>query len=342
MVVDSVSGSTSSGATPEGRSKITSLRPNEAGIVQPAGFPGLPPGWLTEWETFAHDRESGPQLFGMIHHREPWNGHRALLVVHGLGEHGGRYMHLPHYLETEVDAVYCLDLRGHGRSEGIRGHVGRFDDFTDDVVLALHRLDERLRERFGRSEIHLLGHSLGGHIVLRSLLLHPDLPLASATVCAPLLGVKTKIPFQKKLAALALSRIWGSIQLSTGLDPSALSHDPEVAEAYKTDRLVHDKMTPRCYGENEAAMEDTLRRHTGIHHPLLVIVPLQDSIVDSSKSLRFFEALKLEDKALASYAGFYHEPMNETGKEQVFGTIRGWLAGHHRVFQGGFQGMPKP
>ena len=77
------------------------------------------------------------QLFQAIHHPKDWKSHpfahRALLIVHGLGEHGGRYLHAPHYLKDTVGAVYCIDQRGHGRSEGIRGHCDRFTQFTDDL-----------------------------------------------------------------------------------------------------------------------------------------------------------------------------------------------------------------
>jgi alpha-beta hydrolase superfamily lysophospholipase len=245
-----------------------------------------------------------------------------------MGEHGGRYFHVPHYLQDVVDAVYCLDLRGHGRSEGLRGHVERFDCLADDVAHAVRRFEEQLRKRFGRAELHLLGHSLGGHLVLRTLFLHPDLPLLSATASAPFLGIKAKVPAVKKLAAHALSRVWGSLQLSTGIDVSGLSRDKGVCDAYLEDRLVHDKMTPQFFTGMQAAFSDTLGREDGIRVPLQILVPLQDPIVDPEKSLAFFRGLKHRDKQLKTYPGFYHEPLNELGKEQVFADLADWIRAH--------------
>jgi alpha-beta hydrolase superfamily lysophospholipase len=298
--------------------------------VRPRNHPDLPSDWTSEWETF---RSSDPkvQLFSVTHHKEPWKAKRILVVLHGLGEHGGRYLHVPHYVQSAVDSVYCLDLCGHGRSEGLRGHVERFDVFAEDLALSVRRLDEQLKKRFGYSEIHLLGHSLGGHIGLRALFLFPDLPIHSATISAPFLGIRAKVPFAKKFAAVTLSKIWRTLQLNTELDVNALSHDNEVCEAYLADRLVHSKMTPRFFTELQNAMADTLKRDVGITHPLQFIVPLQDELVDTEKSLEFFKRLKHRDKRLKTYPVFKHEPMNEIGKEQAFEDIVSWIESHTPV-----------
>lgn len=249
-------------------------------------------------------------------------------MLHGFGEHGGRYQHVPHYAREAVDWVVVLDHRGHGRSEGVRGHLDRFDQLADDAALAVRRLDEKLRKRFGAAEIHLLGHSLGGHVVIRMLLAHPDLPLRSATASAPFLGIKAKVPLLKKTAAYALARVWGSLQLDTGQDVAALSHDRSVCECYAADRLIHSKMTPRFYTQMRAAMADTRSRQDGIQTPLQILVPMQDSLVDPEVSLRFFRDLKHRDKQLRTYAGFFHEPLNEIGKEQVFEDTVSWIRSH--------------
>ena len=159
------------------------------GSVQPRNFPSLPKDWISEWETFPSS-DGTLQLFSVIHHPKEWKGHRALVILHGLGEHGGRYLHAAHYLESVVDAVYCLDHRGHGRSEGLREHVERFDAYADDAALAISRLDENLKKRFGQSEIHLLGHSMGGLITLRTLFKYTTLPLHSVSISSPLLGIR--------------------------------------------------------------------------------------------------------------------------------------------------------
>jgi alpha-beta hydrolase superfamily lysophospholipase len=245
-----------------------------------------------------------------------------------MGEHGGRYLHLPHFLKDAVDAVYCLDLRGHGRSEGLRGHAERFDSMADDVALTVRRMHELLMKRFGKAEVHLLGHSLGGHIVLRTLFLYPELPIVSSVVSAPFLAVKARVPIVKRLAARALSKVWGSLQLDTGMVLEHICRDQGVVETYRHDRLTHPKMTPQFYTGMVEAWKDTLSREGGIRHPLQMLVPMGDEIVDSEVTLEWFRRVKLRDKQLKQYPGFYHEPLNEIGKEEVFADISGWLRSH--------------
>ncbi len=308
-------------AGPEGAKQIYQ------GAIQPRGFPGLPKGWVSEWETFA-STDGKLQLFMVSHHPEAWKSHRVLFVLHGMGEHGGRYLHVPHYVQNEVGAVFCLDNRGHGRSEGLRGHAENFDLYVEDAVLAIRRVENQLRKRFGKSEIHVLAHSMGGLIMLRTLFRHPELKLASVTVSAPLLGVKVPLAASKRVAAHLLAHIWGSLQMSSEVDASLLSHDKEVGKAYVSDRLVHRKGTPKMYTQLMASISDTLSRDSGIEVPLQMIVPLQDRIVDSEATLKFFRALKLREKQLKTYPGFYHESLNELGKEQPFEDIRTWIKMH--------------
>lgn len=297
------------------------------GSLQPRGFPSLPEDWTSDWETFPSS-DGSLQLFSVLHHKKDWKGKRTLVVLHGLGEHSGRYLHFPHFTHSAVDAVYGLDHRGHGRSEGARGHVDRFDLYADDVALAIARLHETLKKRFGHSEIHALGHSMGGLILLRSLFLHPSLPIHSVSVSAPLLRIKANVPVVKKTAALVLSRVWGSLHMTSELNPNHLSHDKEVVETYVKDRLVHKKLTPRFFTELLAAMEDTLKRDSGISLPLQMLIPLQDEIVDPEAGLQFYRGLKNRVKLVKTYPGFFHEPFNEIGKEQVFEDVVSWIKTH--------------
>lgn len=313
----------------EKRSKSTSDPSTEdrriyQGILQPRGFPALPRGWSSEWETFL-SADGKVQLFGVLHSRSAGPVRRVLVVSHGLGEHGGRYLHFPHFLEKHVDAVYCLDHRGHGRSEGLRGHVERFDLFSDDLALAIRRLGERLTKLHGAVEIHLVGHSLGGLIALRALLADTKLAVRSVALSAPLLGIRVEVPAIKKMLAGTLSRVWGSLQMLNELDARELSHDPAVVEAYLADRLVHKKITPRLYTQMVATYEVARRRDSGLAAPLLMLIPEEDRITDSGAAMNFFRGLKHRAKELKTYPGFYHEAFNETGKEKVFEDLAGWI-----------------
>lgn len=307
----------------------TSIQANKnyQGSLQPRGFPSLPEDWISEWETF-WSADGKLQLFGVLHHARDWKGHRALVISHGLGEHGGRYLHFPHYLGNAVDAVYCYDHRGHGRSEGIQGHVDRFTQFSEDLALVIRRLDDQLRKRFGRSEIHLMGHSLGSLIMLKTLFSNADLPLASVTGSSLFLGIRMEVPAAKRMVAHALSRLWSSLQMTSDLDARLLSRDPEVVVTYDTDRLVHRKATPRFYTELVSTLEEMSRHHSGLAYPILALIPEADQITNPEKAKTWFEALQHPEKQIRLFPGGFHEGFNDIEKDKLFGELREWIAKH--------------
>ncbi len=333
------------------QSKTTSNQPSEEqriyqGAVQPKSFPGLPPGWTSEWETFPSS-DGRLQLYAVSHKVAGSLGlsdglrsssstetavPRVLVIFHGMGEHGGRYLHFPHYLQSQVSAVYCLDHRGHGRSEGLRGHVDRFSLFAEDAALAIRRLDEALQRRFGGPvDIHLFAHSMGGLIALRTMIQFENLPLRSVTLSAPLLGIAVKVPRLKRAAGVLLSKVWGSLQMASEVDAQILSHDQDVVAAYRGDRLVHKKITPSLFITMEAAMADTLKQVSSLNYPVQFLLPMDDQLVDSEVSLKFYSRLNMPDKDLKTYPGFFHESHNEIGKEQVFENLLSWMKLHQRT-----------
>lgn len=294
------------------------------GILQPRGFPGLPEDWSSEIETYpSHDGKA--QIFSVLHQARS-GGPRALIISHGIGEHGGRYLHFPHFLSRTVDAVFCPDHLGHGRSEGLRGHIDHFEDFSEDFVIGILRLDERLRKKHGRSEIHALGHSMGSLILLNAALKHSDLPLKSLTVSSPLLGIRAKVPLVKKAGAGVMAKVWGNLQMRTGLNAAELSHDNEVVEAYQKDRLVHDLCTPKLYvGMTESMKALANGPEKALEYPILFQIPMADAITDPEAALAFYRGLKSREKVLKTYPGFFHESYNESGKKQVFEDLEAWI-----------------
>lgn len=295
---------------------------NPYGVKQPQGYPGLPDHWQTEWETLlAADGKT--KLFAFSHRKKaPAVIQKVLIISHGFGEHGGRYLHFPHFLDSAVDAIYVHDHRGHGRSEGMRGDAPTFDTLVDDLKCVIQHVSAKYFAVNPRAEIHLLGHSLGGHIGLRLGFLHPNLPLKTFQISAPYLALYKEPSIVLRASARILAHTWGSLSLTAAVDPAVISRDERVVENYGMDRLNHSRMTPRFYASMMQAQTDTRRRTNGLHYPLALHVPLGDRLVDTETTLKFFGALENEGKRLFEYPDFRHEPMNDVGKEKFFDNMK--------------------
>lgn len=283
--------------------------------VQPKGFPALPEGWSTHWEMIPASSR-GMRLYSSCV-RKSDSPKRALAIIHGQGEHGGRYSHFPSYLQQSVDAIYTLDLRGHGRSEGTRGHIESFDEFVKDVALWIEK-------EVQAKEVHFFGHSMGGLIGLDYLSTQPG-KIRSATISAPLLEFKIQFPIVKVLGANLLSRAWGNLQMDTGLNLDHLSHDPEVRKAVEKDGLCHRKGTPKLYTELKENMARVRSLKKGISTPLLMVVPEEDQIVSPKETIRFFSELEHSHKKMVRFPKFYHESFNELEKEKAFEELHQWI-----------------
>jgi acylglycerol lipase len=300
------------------------------GLLQPKGFPGLPSDWTSDWEKFS-SRPSEPQLFAVTHHQKDWKNPRALIVLHGLGEHGGRYLHFPHYLKDVVGAVHCIDQRGHGRAGGLRGHCDSWDQLSDDLISAIRRFQTQMMEHHKRPEIHLFAHSMGGLVALHALYKDANLPLASVNISAPLLGIRVPVSSVKKGAGRVLSRAWPNLQMKNEIDVNLVSHDPEVVSAYQNDRLVHGLITPRMYTEMVRAMDEVHAKTEGWNYPVQFYVPLKEGIVSEEATLKFYKALNSAEKSEKSYPDFFHESFNEPEKERAFEDLRAWILSHSNV-----------
>jgi alpha-beta hydrolase superfamily lysophospholipase len=300
----------------------------ELGIIQPQGFPNLPDTWEVSAETVSAS-DGNTQLFKLqFRSKHETKQGRTLLIIHGMGEHAGRYAHFPHYLRDTVDRIVAYDLRGHGRSQGIRGHVNHFDELVEDAEMSLRRLHDSLITQYGVSRIHLFAHSMGGQVGCRLLGKHAQLPLKSASISAPFFKPKLHVPKVKELAAGLLSKAWGSLQLSTGLPAGSVSRDSAVVEAYQKDRLVHGMMTPQFYSSLVKTVNDTQTHCTRFSVPVQFQIPLDDQVVDPKISINYFQNIQCSEKNLKTYSDFYHEGMNDLGKEAFLADLREWIVSH--------------
>ncbi|MEA3338557.1 MAG: alpha/beta hydrolase [Chloroflexota bacterium] len=247
---------------------------------------------------------------------------KAILpIVHGLGEHSGRYGNVVDWFAPQGYAVYAFDLRGFGRSPGPRGYINEWAEFREDVgaFLAFVREQEPGRPLF------LLGHSMGGLIVLEYALRYPE-GLAAVIASGPALAVD--IPPILMLLSKVLSGILPRLTLDTKLDAATISRDPAVVEAYLNDPLVHSKATPRFGVEFPRAIEWTQVHAAEMKTPCLIVHGGDDRLVPLEGSRIFYENMTLDDKERQVYDGYYHEVFNDIGKERVLAAVETWVERH--------------
>ncbi len=247
----------------------------------------------------------------------------ALLFVHGLAEHSGRYCHVMEFFAGRGYDCLAVDMRGHGRSPGRRVHVARFDEYLTDVR-AGHELARAANP--GR-RLFLIGHSQGGLITLRYALTHPQ-DLAGIVISSPFLGLHpdARPGAALRLAAKILATLAPRLLLSKPPDPTFLSHDPEVGKAYLADPLVSRKVSARWFTEVTAAHADTLARAGDLGLPALVMQSGDDRLADPAATRAWAAAAPPRLVEFVEWEGFYHEMFNEPEKEQVFAKVESWLS----------------
>jgi lysophospholipase len=248
----------------------------------------------------------------------------VLAVVHGYGEHGGRYDFLVDALVPRGYAVFSYDLRGHGRSPGRRGHIRRFADYLADTAAFLAQIRQK---RSGRP-VFLLGHSMGGLIAaaFAEQAGAATQDVAGLILSSPFVGVRLPVPPLQIAAARMLSRVLPTLRMTNPLRNDQLSHDPAVVAAAAADPLNHRVTTVRWAAEVLDAQRAVLSAAGRLRLPLLLLYADDDPIADPRVSEELFEQAASADKTKVCYAGYYHEIFNEVGRAAVFDDLAAWLA----------------
>jgi acylglycerol lipase len=269
---------------------------------------------------FGWQTEDGLQLYaqGWQPETEPKG---MVCLVHGLGEHSGRYAHLAAFLNQAGYALLALDLRGHGKSQGPRGHTPSCEALLDDIAHFLAEATARYpdRPRF------LYGHSLGGNLVIEyALRRRPQLAGVIAT------GTSFRLAFEPPAWKLTLGKImynlWPTLSMSNELDRQGLSRDPEVVRAYNEDPLVHDRVSARLAMDMLQSGLWSLEHATEFPLPLLLMHGGADRLT-SAQASREFASQAGHLCTLKIWDGFYHEIHNEPEQRQVFAYLLEWLDG---------------
>jgi alpha-beta hydrolase superfamily lysophospholipase len=244
----------------------------------------------------------------------------ALCLVHGMGEHCERYAHVADFLNQNGVAVVTFDHRGHGKSEGKRGHSPNYDTLLDDVGMAL----DKTTELFPNVPTFLFGHSMGGNVVLNyALRRKPNVKGIIAS--APWL----RLAFAPSKIDLTLAKlminIYPSFTQSTKLDATAISRDAKEVEKYVKDTLVHDLISPAFFLGAFDAGNYALEHASEMAYSLLIYHGTKDRLTSYEGSKEFASKVNPQLVTWRSWEGLFHEMHNEPEKAEVMQMLLEWI-----------------
>jgi alpha-beta hydrolase superfamily lysophospholipase len=251
---------------------------------------------------------SGGQLLNGIISSPGDHAKAVIILVHGIGEHVGRYDHWIKKFNDRGFSFVGLDLPGHGKSDGKRGHIRDYS-VTDEMLDTL-------------IPMFLYGHSLGGGIVL-DYLIRKDPPVKGAIVTSPFLRLAFQPDKFKLTLASVMNGILPSLIQPSGLVVEHISHDTSVVEAYKNDPLVHGKISVGLFNSALDAASHSLAYAENIRIPVLLLHGADDLLTSPAASREL--ASKSKYVTLKIWEGGYHELHNEPFKDEVFSLIADWL-----------------
>lgn len=239
-------------------------------------------------------------------------------VVHGLGEHSGRYQRFAEGMAKFHMATYAVDLRGHGNSPGQRGHVNSWSQWVDDAAAFVRHVESHVS-----GEVVPLGHSFGGVVMLSAVRSGKLAGTHRFVLSSPALVLKAEVPAWKTKLAPVVAKIAPALSMNNEVDARTISRIPEVVDAYRTDPLVHGKISSRLYSQWQRAAAENLEHAGDIQIPFLILAGAADRLIDPAGSVQLHENAPASE--LCMLDGRYHEPFNDLGSDEVFSIIAEWL-----------------
>lgn len=263
-------------------------------------------------------QSAGKQLFG-----QQWTPESApkavMLLIHGHGEHSGRYEHVAKFLTKSGIAVVAYDNFGHGKSGLKKGHVPSYAAVMDSISEAL----ARVKAEFSGVPCFLFGHSMGGTFVASYALTHKA-EIKGVILSAPWFRLAFEPSATDVKLAKFMIRIWPSFTQGTKLDATAISRDPAEVKRYVDDPLVHDKVSPVLFlGTHEAGL-DALEQASSFAYPLLILHGTGDRLTSHEASQEFAEKVS-GDVSFQLQEGLFHEMHNEPEQEKIMAMYRDWM-----------------
>ncbi len=253
---------------------------------------------------------------------EPDNAAAQVVVLHGLGDHGAAlpYRHLAAALREHRIAVYSVDHRGHGTSDGPRVYAPRWESLRDDM----HRVVMLARERAPERPTFVLGLSMGGLLAL-DFARRYGAEVRGVIAAAPAVDT-SGVPLLVRTLLPLLSTLVPRISIDPGLDLPRIARDAAAVAEYTGDPQFQVRTTPRLAAEIVRAIAENVARAHEVTSPLLVLHGTADTIVPPAGSAHFSSRVASADATRLTYDGAYHNLFLDTVREQVFRDIANWIA----------------
>ena len=244
---------------------------------------------------------------------------KVILLIHGLGEHSGRYLSLIQEFNDKNISVFTVDIRGHGKSEGKRGHSPFYKQLINDIQYFIHHVTNKIPNQ----QYFLYGHSMGGNLVI-NYSFKKDKKINGIIATSPCIKPEIYPSEIKLFFAKLVQKIVPSLTLSNGLDISGISRNSQVIENYTNDPLIHDRVSVQLALDIISSGIYALENAKDITIPVLIVHGKNDRLTSYNSS----EELVRNSGANIKFIGFkqaYHEIHNEPEKEELLRNIFDWI-----------------
>ncbi len=246
----------------------------------------------------------------------------CVLINHGISEHTLCYDHVAKALADQGWFVYGWDLQGHGQSQGKRGYVESFTDFSRDQKRLISKIKEN--ETLPTHNFHLLSHSMGGLLTLQNLCSSDPSHVTSAIFSNPALGLAMAVPKVKEMASLWLNNLWPTLTMNNEIRYELLSRDPKMMDVYNKDPLRHTKVSAPLFLGMKDAMTEVKENISQLKVPVFFQISGKDRLVDPQAGLDLFKKIS-SPKTLKIYEDSFHEVYNDLNKQESIDDLINYL-----------------
>lgn len=247
----------------------------------------------------------------------------VVAIIHGYGDHAGRYYHVMEAFSKDGFASHALDYRGHGKAEGRRGHCGAFTEYLDDLDAFL----QRVRSQSNGLPLFIVAHSHGALVTATSLATRgaPE-GLAGVVLSSPYFRLRLEPSSFQLFQAKFVGKLIPFLPVKNPLTVEQLTKDASMRAWSEKDTLRHAVVTPKWFTESNAAQDAVFASAGRITQPLLVVHGAEDPVAQPQASKTWFDAVASADKKYVALEGMLHEPFSEVARDEAIALVAGWMS----------------